>query len=237
MNKDLYFIPIIARALDAPQKGSALAGAFAAIERFGRQKQYQRGFEQFRRFMEAVADRAVRRDRQPPLSEMSEALLVELALGVLGGSGEKETAQALVNSHPRWRKHYDALRAQCKDADALPYATRVSLERQGKEIQTVVFETVPETASIGDVSPGLYTLRLSTGRVLWEGAIVESDVLWHHAFPERALDLAADTREISPEPTREIRLMNGEVLVRLYPGIESGRMSITLERPEGTKNA
>ena len=51
MDNYLYFIPLLARALQQADSGPALKQAFAEIERLGRQPEYEQGYRQFRRFM------------------------------------------------------------------------------------------------------------------------------------------------------------------------------------------
>ena len=207
-----------------------------AITEFGRQTEYETGFEQFLRFMDAVAEQAMGLHREQEMSEVLENVLVELAAGALDGSPERETIWALLDSHPQWHERYETFSAQWEEEAESPYLAEIRLEQHEEIVHVVCFKTIPETALIDGVSPGRYTLRLSTGRVLWIGAITERDLIWHHAFPGRALDLAADTGRICTEPSRVIDLLDGEIVVRLYPGIETGRMSISLEQPKGTRN-
>jgi len=46
MSDDLFFLPIIAQALQQPSPERALEGAFAKIKDMGQKPQYSRGFEQ-----------------------------------------------------------------------------------------------------------------------------------------------------------------------------------------------
>ena len=84
--------------------------------------------------------------------------------------------------------------------------------------------------SLEDVSPGHYQLALDTGRVLWERDLGEADLLWAHARPDQPLELAADTGEISSPATIEEHLL-GRILVRVYRGIENGRIEIHTRFP------
>lgn len=236
MSNDLYFIPIIGKALDAPEKESALAEAFMAIERLGQEVKYQESFKQFQWFMNAVAEQAVGQDVQPQLSDVMESVIVELAAGSFDDSQEKEVAMTLVNSQPEWREQYKALCVELEEPCNGPYPIEMSLEKQGNVLQTVSFEAMPAVASIGNIAPGNYTFRLSTGCALWEGELTENDLVWSRAFPGRALDLAADTGETQQEASREISLLDGEVVFLIYPGIENGRMKIALRSSRGQHN-
>jgi hypothetical protein len=54
MSKNLYFIPLIERALRTKDRKRAIHNTFLRIIRKGREPGYEQGFEQFRRFMEEV---------------------------------------------------------------------------------------------------------------------------------------------------------------------------------------
>lgn len=106
----------------------------------------------------------------------------------------------------------------------------VQLERDG----TVLAEVIPCLAihevRISVIEPGDYAFRLSTGRVLWTGRIETNDVHWAAAFPTEALPLAADTGDAKEIHTRELRLLHGEIVARVYPGVEHGTIGITIDR-------
>ena len=56
MLEDLYFIPIIGRAMGRAQSRAALEHAFKRIRRLGRQRPHKRGFGQFLQFMALVSE-------------------------------------------------------------------------------------------------------------------------------------------------------------------------------------
>lgn len=167
MNRDLYFITLLAQAFAAPEPSEALAQAFAEIERLGRLEQFRSGFHQFQRFM----------------------------------------AEAYSTQVPS-----------------------VQLERNGVILAEVIPCLATEEVRIPGIEPGEYALRLSTGRLLWTGRIEANDVQWAAAYPTAALPLAAATDEGDAPWTRELRLLNNEIVMRVYPGIEKGTIGIRLER-------
>ena len=236
MNNDLYFIPIIAKALDAPEKERALDEAFAKIELLGQEAKCQEGFKQFQRLMNVVDDKTVGQDVQSLLADIMESLFIELATGILDDSQEKESALTKVNSRAEWRERYEMLCVELEDSSNRPYSIEMNWEEQGKVVETVSFEAAQRAASISNITPGSYSLRLSTGRLLWKGELTDNDLIWSHAFPGRALDLAADTGEASQEASLEISLLDGEVLTHIYPGIENGCMEIVLQSSRGQWN-
>ena len=76
--------------------------------------------------------------------------------------------------------------------------------------------------------PGAYTLRMAIGRILWEGSLGRQDLEWAAAHPGRPLDLAADTGDELVEPTREYSLLRGELVMKVFPGLETGTMTISV---------
>ncbi len=67
---------------------------------------------------------------------------------------------------------------------------------------------------------------LDTGWVIWQGELTERDLIWMAAFPDVPLDLAADTDETSARTTREESLLDGELILRVIPGLESGNIEL-----------
>ena len=57
MSNNLYFIPLIARAMQEPHPARALRAAFNEIVRLGCETEYARGYANFEQFMRAAAQR------------------------------------------------------------------------------------------------------------------------------------------------------------------------------------
>ena len=166
VNKDLYFVPILASALQQPDRVEALRRAFAEIEELGREEQHRGGHEQFRQFMrEAVS-------RQVP---------------------------------------------------------DVLVEKDGQVIATIDASRSTGEVDVPRVTPGEYAVRLSTGRLLWTGTLDADALLWARAFPGEPLRMAADSEGTPGRSSREERLLGGEVILRVYPGVASGTISIEIE--------
>jgi hypothetical protein len=54
------------------------------------------------------------------------------------------------------------------------------------------------------------------------------------AFPGEPLELAADTGKRVAKATREERLLDGEVLFRVIPGLERGHIELELRSAGGS---
>ena len=85
---------------------------------------------------------------------------------------------------------------------------------------------VPGSTSLVRITPGRYSLHLETGRLLWTGSLRSTELLWEEAYPGEPLQLAADTAEDGRQATRELVLLDGEVVLRVLPGLESGCLEI-----------
>ena len=108
------------------------------------------------------------------------------------------------------------------------YASLV-LEIEGRGPVELRFQAGGETRSVDDIQAGRHRLSLASGQVLWEAGVPESQVIWSRAFPGESLELAADTRAGAGRPTFLRELTGGEIELRVFAGLESGkgRMEIT----------
>lgn len=69
MNYGLFFIPILTRAFDGPDRPAALTAAVNRIIELGRERHYQRGYAQFLRWVDEV--RRAMEPNNPPLAALS----------------------------------------------------------------------------------------------------------------------------------------------------------------------
>lgn len=187
MRDDLYFVPILAHAVSRANEGKALEEAFLVIQELGSDPRYERGWEQFQLFMNAVADRA--------------------------STGSEENCLAT------------------------PQLNGLVIEKEGEPVKDVLLPALPAVVRLAGVRPGFYQVRLSTGRVLWEEVLTDEDLLWSRAFPGQALKLAADTGADRVWASREFRLLDGEVVVRVCPGLEAGHVEIRIVSGEDARHA
>jgi hypothetical protein len=230
MNHDFYFIPLILDARDTGEPEQALREADRTIRNLGRLTGYERGFEQYPWFMQEVVLCAKQRAETDArgASLLADELIIALATDTFSGT-EQDKAALLerIRSRPDWRAKFERI---CSDVEAstdISAPIEIMVMRDTRELEVIAFSRYGETHWVRRVTPGHYVLRLSTGRVLWRGDIGVQDVEWGAAFPERALDLAADTEGAKGVPTRIFNLLEGELTVRILPGIEAGTMKIT----------
>ncbi len=230
MHHDYYFINVFLDAHDAADQEHAFRQAFQTIQDLGRQPAYRRGFRNYQRFMEEVRHHIGRHAATDPrtVSLLVDELIIALATNTLPGTEQEKAAlRERILSRPDWRAKFKRI---CSDITANADASvsiNIAVIRDRSEIAVVTFERRGEFHRVRGITPGHYVLRLSTGRVLWRGDLGVQDVEWGAAFPERAVDLAADTECVRGVSTRAFDLLEGELTVRILPGIEAGTMEIS----------
>jgi hypothetical protein len=218
MANELYFIPILQKALQDPEPRQALGRAFERILVLGAQTSYRSGLENFRRFMEEVQScRDLMKD-----DGVRELILEVVTDAAAFSRAQLDAAMQVIDSNPEWKSEYEQLRHQL--AEEIP--PTVQVYRGSQLIGELVFYEHSDSRSLGHITPGQYLLRLSTGMVLWEGQLTGRDLLWAEAFGPESLDLAAETAEVPEAPFREIELLDGEVILRVCVGIEDGKIDV-----------
>ena len=231
MNDDLYFLHLIADALEQADPKEALKEAFENIKNLGRQSKFRQGFSQFQRFMNEVERNW---EKQSETSEsMADKLVRDLAIQIAtdlleDDENEARSALDLITSRPDWQEELEKLLAETVRSEAPDRMPELIVEKEGERIGSIPFENQPASKTIRNLKPGRYAIKLDTGRVLWQDRLTEKDLLWIYAFPEQDLDLAADTGDAMPRRTREIKLLDGEVIIRVFPEIESGRLELEI---------
>jgi hypothetical protein len=234
MSRDLYFIPILAAALKASNVEQALHDAFGRIRSLGRQPPYRQGLLQFEKFMQMVDDYQGREQSRTPDEPQILASIVALATDTFEGTDrERQTILKAIASRRHWNAQYGRLLADIEQRRRASAVTRVSLLRDGKSLGSVEIRGGSGQGTVGGVAPGLYALKLDSGRVIWEGSFGAEELLWARAFPGQPLPLAADMGERRLQATRGFDIFSGEITVQVFAGPESGTVEITV-RPSGT---
>jgi len=232
MSRDLFFLPLIANALQKPDPKKGLQEAFEEIGLLGRQPEYKLGFRQFQMFMMEIRKNI---DARSSLSEdiVVNALLRDLQLQVIAGVLEKnrDEEQAcldLIRYRTSWKREFERLCSAVEQADPPERAMEIIINKNGEYFETILFGRRPLTKTIKNVRPGLYGFRLETGWLLGEEELTRNELLLVYAYPTQDLKLAADTGDTEEHPTRQIRLLDGEVIIKVLPGLESGRIKVII---------
>jgi hypothetical protein len=227
MSKDLYFIPIIAEALQAPNAEEALCRAFEQIRSLGQKAEYKQGLLQFEEFIRLVNHY---RGQGPLISSeetMIKTLMIELATDTFEGAGqERQVILDAISSRRDWKDRYDQLVADIERLNRTTATTRLALLRDGKPVGLVEVIEGLGRGMIDNVTAAHYSLEIESGRVIWQEALTEQDLVWTEAFPGQPLPLAADTGELQTRATRQFNLLAGEIVLQVFAGLESGSIEI-----------
>ena len=236
MDNDLYFIPIIADALGQKDAGQAIKKAFEKIESLGTAPQYKQGYEQFRQFMDIVKTSAAKSNSNDIEPDFITELITSLASDSFEGSQEdRQKALKIIESHPKWRQEYNQLLEELKQLNYAPEGTRINITCDNEPVGSVGFTDIPGAGTIDNIRPGKYSISFDSGRVIWEGDLAGKDLIWAMAHPKEPFKLAADTAGQKAKPTKQVSLFNDEITIRVFAGLESGRMEIEMNRTKGSK--
>jgi hypothetical protein len=226
MNRNLYFLPIITKALKEANPKAALKCAFDEIKQLGKQKQYREGFSNFRHFMEQV-----RSYRELQETDFVNQLVAEIATDTFDGSEEeKQAVVKSIISHPEFKAEYEATCQEIEKEIGKQATAIIQVLSKRRLVGEMTFTKIPDRKSIEGIFPGSYMLKLNIGRVIWQGDLMRKDLIWSEAFEGKPLDLAAETTEIKRKPTREIILFGGDVILRIFASIESGSIEVELTK-------
>lgn len=226
-NKNLYFIPIIARAFSSVDQKRAMKEAFSEIRELGNQAEYEEGFRQFLEFIEAAVKPSDQdsKERVQLVTNAIYRLIYDLATDTF--DGDEEQRDALLNAFtniPEWKAEYKRIKEDAQAFQAPETPMEVEVLKGDRIIGSSAIS--PGPTSISSISPGSYKIRFSNGRVLWEGDILREDVLWAFAYPDKDLPMAAETEPSQREPTRTLHLLNGELIIQVFAGLETGEIRL-----------
>lgn len=219
MKDDSYFISPIVTALNQPDWRTRLERALRWIVEEGKTKRSSQGFRQFLVFWAATTADPSRGVKVEPLVQGRS--LPNSADSIV----ELERELAAIRGLEGLFRHI----AQESGRDGAGLL-EVELVLDGYPDGPRRRHVSPSSRScvFGNLKAGNYQLALGTGRVLWRGRLAQADVVWESAPPESPLQLAAGGGDEVAQPSKELSLLDGEVLVEIYPGQEYGQMEATL---------
>lgn len=231
MSDNLYFIPIIARALQEPDIEEALTKAFQRIKQMGVEGHYAEGFRNFELFMQEVYNR-----HQITATDHIRELIARLGTGMFEGSvQEKESLLNIINSHPEWKAEYEAFCRREAHDDLTQDFPVIAVLSEKVLVREITFTKVPSCESVGDILPGKYVIKLAnTGWTIWEGHLTAKELL---IVPGgQNLQMVAESKDAQIPPTGRKVLLDGDLILRTYAGTKSGRIKIELTGQEGFEN-
>ena len=218
MSENLYFITIIAKALQEPDIEKALRKAFGKIKQMGAEERYAEGFKNFELFMEAAYNR-----NQITAADHARELIVHLGMGMFEGTAqEKETLLDVIASHPEWKAEYEAFCQMEADKNLMQEFPVIEVSSDKGFVIRKTFEKVPGCESFDGILPGRYKIKLvNTGWIIWEGRLTANKLI------DENLGMVAETEDTF---TYEEILSDRDMILRTYAGRENGRIEIELTR-------
>lgn len=230
MSRSLYFIPLISKALSQSNQKEALIGAFQKIESIARVPGYENGFEMFSSFMAEITENWKFQDhlRGETAANVIEDFILQLSAETLKKDISSEKFKIDGTDLSPGLLEYLEHRIRTSSAiDTMPPQAELDVIRDGKVVATIQLVSKQTFYRINDIEPGCYAFSLLSGRLLWEVKLTEKDLLLTAADPGTNLRLAADTgekRQLSP--SREMAVLDGELIFRVFPGLENGWIEI-----------
>jgi hypothetical protein len=84
-----------------------------------------------------------------------------------------------------------------------------------------------EPLMISKITPGEYQIALSNGRPLWSRHLTASELRWAIVFPQSEYPAAAMTDPAQAKASLAESLLDGSLLIEVFPGIEFGSIRIS----------
>jgi hypothetical protein len=231
MTKELYFIALISKALENEQPEKALKEVFKEIVELGQQPEYHNMYLQFIHFMSEIWEKQLQIElSDDEINELIRDLSLQMAGGLLDENRkEADAIMKLLSSNVEWLNEYKKWKHDLAKSETLDSFIELIVEKGDKTIGSIALDYQASHGKLGNITPGFYQIKLSTGRVLWEGELKAKDLIWAVAFPDQDFSLAADTGDLDLSPTKTLRLLSGEIILKVYAGLESGTIKAEAE--------
>jgi len=232
MDKPLFFISLITAALTSPSPRKALGETAQQIALYCEEAPFAPGCAQFRQFMEEVTSQWDLRRQMPPemVSSIAEDLALELSFGLFDGSEwEIKAARKLIESQESLHGTHLKLPIETHSSLKEQQQLKFIIKKEGIAIGSWQLGPSVQSIILPRIMPGTYTFGLNTGWRLLSVEFTDKDLIWSRAYPDQDLQMAADTGETGLTPSRIMRLWDGKMVIRVFPGIESGRIEIKIK--------
>jgi len=230
-SKNLYFLKLIQKAYESNDRLSSFKRAFDEIKSKATDQEYEIAFRNFRYFIETVESILMKN------ADLKESLkysyFYNLLVDILSDNfvdGKEEKQEIL----EYFRKDEEFCRIQKDISDATTTSGVFSIEvlRDGKLLESQQCPADYKPLTISNLTPGEYIIQLSNGRRLWSQELGAEHIIWKSAFPKKEFPAAAMTEPTKSPATLSKSLLNGEMSLDIFPGIESGTMKISLTKQE-----
>lgn len=229
-DNNLYFIPILKKAFEDSDPVEAFSEALIEIVQLAEDPRYTAGYDQFEAlFSLGLKDLAIETEQfSKQRNIIFDRLLARLVSDTF--EGPQETRNILIghiNANPQLNRRFTRICSELPTIAEKSAPIEIDLFRDDSLINTQVFSGKAKATEFPGILVGNYMLKLSNGRLLWEGYIGLKDVIWKEAFPSRQYPMAADTEGWSAEPTRSFLVGDGNFKLSIEAGLESGKIVLS----------
>ncbi len=226
MTDDLYFIRLLFAALTSePGVVGRLRTTFRQIIELSKEPRFYRGYAQFLVFM-AEVEAYHRLDRKKTGNYSAQPIDGQGFRGV-PRLGSISDLMGVMVEFPEFDELQEALNEELKEASKERDLVRLLLNRDNSlPVAIDLGSGESGKVEIPHLIPGRYGLSLATGMVIWEDDLTKQDLYWAYALPEEPLRLAADTGDLPERPSRQLEILEGEIVLAVFPGRDCGRMEI-----------
>ena len=215
--KNMYFIPILIKAFESEEPIEAMEKALLEINELGKLSEYSEGFEQFNKFLEV----GIQSQENESFELIDKVLIGLVSKSIKIEPKERDEIIEQIKLNPNLMDRYTQI------SEEYNFSIPLSLDiyKDDDLISSQIISQKEDELNITKIEPGNYSIRLSNGRMLWEGEIKTEDV----TKLEREYSLAAETEESDIKPTRNIELIKDEIQLFVYAGIEFGKFKIVIK--------
>ncbi len=234
-NQNLYFIRLLQAAFRNPDRKRAIMAAIDEIESKKKLAEYREGYRNFKVFLKAIDSYA---SSDPEIAgslgaEIIESKMIDILTNTFqGNEKDMQAIMKLIEADPGLLSDYETLKTEI--SEFLPTDTVIMIEilKDGRSYASFAYEPSTKLVSVKGITPGSYTIRLSTGLLLWEGQLQEKELIWTKAFPREKVKAAAETKAISRKASLSESLLKGELILEIFPGLESGAIQLSVGKLE-----
>ncbi len=225
MTNDPSFVPAIATALQSPTVRSSLFRVLAAL---GQSEVIEKAGDVTRAFDAFMAEVgcAFARDR---LEDLDASFKADLCLWLHRQAAnipaeERQAALEILGRDPDWAGTIQALGSN--EHWRLGGFLGIKLFLNEEVVANLELSDDRPVVSVADITPGWYALELDTGLCIWERRVADRDVRWTEAYGRAPFKVAAASGIASEQPTIDETVADGTLHMRVFPGLEHGRLEI-----------
>jgi hypothetical protein len=234
-NNGLYFIRLLQQAYNSSDRQKAFGAALEEIRSKGNLPEYRDGFENFQFFLKVLDEYAY--TKTDIVSDLKAGILEAKVIDILtdtfaGSDKERQTIIDVLKADPRFLSEFQSLKAEIEEFLPRGSSIMIKIEKDGQLFASFAYSPSSERSLVKGITPGSYSIKLSTGLLIWQGKLSEKELIWTKAFPREKVKAAAETKAIGQKTSHSEPLLNGELTLEIFPGLESGAIQLSVRKPE-----